>query len=183
MPIPYFRAFRTRGWIANFEAGRRVIQQEMQQKVLPRLIKASKERTQGWKGSPDFRVWTQIDREGIHGYCEPIGPLAPYWWRVSDGVPGHWITVKKNTTFRKFKGYRPALRLNKYHPSTTPSGGYGSNAYRMPPTGYRRKVWWPGIRPRRFGAHIAEQVQPMFQRDMENAVRRAVTAAQREGSK
>jgi hypothetical protein len=47
---------------------------------------------------------------------------------------------------------------------------------------YRHSVEWRGIRAKRYTQKIAKDYAPIFYRRMENAIRRGIRAAQREGS-
>lgn len=176
------RAFRTRGVYINFPVFRKTIADRIATKVVPTITAAARRRVEGWVVPPDFATAVRLDAQGIHASVIPTGPGADNWIRVSRGVKGHWIQVRKTVTYRGKGNYKPALRLNRYQPSTAPGGTYGGASYRLPPTGYRRLVWWPGIRPRLFEEDIAKEVRGPYRREMESALRVAVKEAQKAGS-
>lgn len=180
-PVPtlVFREFRTRGVYTDFAAFRRTLAEEMTSRILPQYVSLAEEITANWYHQPTFTVASAVQPDGVRGWMIPVGPGAANWHRVSRGVKGHWITVKKPFTFRRFKGYKPALRLNRYAPKTYPGGGYGGIGQRKPPTAYRRKVWWPGITPRHFEEYMFERLAPQTRRLLENATRRAIRASRR----
>lgn len=182
MGVIKLHTFRTRGVYMNYASFRKELLNTSANVVAPKIITAARARVSGWVVPPEFMAEVTGSQQGITLDVIPIGPGADNWARVSRGVEGHYIRVKKPTTFRGVGRYRPHLRLNRYHPSTTPAGGFGARAFRMPPTGYRQVVWWPGIRPRLFEEHIAKELSPAYYRDMENAVRRGIHRAQKEGN-
>jgi hypothetical protein len=179
MTLAYFRAFRTRGRFIDIAAFRRTVFRWMQDTVAPEIIRECRARVANWYTPPEFEAKASMDLTGIRVHVYPVGPGSDNWRRVSRGVEGHWIKVRKKHTFRRFKKYKPALRLNRYKPKTLPSGPYGFDSKRIAPTGYRQKVWWTGIRPRHFEEYIASTLQFWYRRDAENMMRRAVRVAQR----
>ena len=140
--------------------------------------------TSGWKHKVLWAGATDTSTEGLVTHVYPHGPGLKYWEWVSLGVLGHYIIVKKKTTFRGYKKYKPALKLNRYIPRTRPGGRLNPfGGVRLAPTVYRQPgiVWWTGIEPREFEKHMAPELLPEYRRLMENAARRGVRAAQREG--
>lgn len=178
----HFSTFRTRGVYANYAAFRDEIEKAVEQEVLPVARELAEERVVGWRTPPEFVSGVTVNNTGIYGLIIPTGPGAVNWIRVSRGVEGHWIQVQKTATYRGYGGYKPALRLNRYVPSSIPGEAYGGVAFRLPPTGYRRRVWWPGIQPRNFEEDIVKDLRPIYYPIIRTAVARGVRRAQKEGS-
>lgn len=180
-PVLIYRAFRTRGVYANYDAFRDQIALGMTRDVFPLVGRAMSARVENWKHKPNFSPEHWVSEKGIFLEAIPVGPNAKYWEWVSGGVKGHWITVKNRPTRSGKKGYKPKLRMYKYTPKTTVGGGYGGPGTYQPPARFATRVWWPGIEPRDFESYIVEEVKPDFRRFMENAARRGVRRMQREG--
>lgn len=180
-PVPAIvvRRFVTRGVYSDFNIFRQALAQEMTQRVLPLFVEQAEAITANWVKQPGFTVGAVVSSGGVHGWVIPFGPGAEDWHRVSRGVHGHWINVHKHFTYQRVGRYKPALRLNRYSPKTFPGGGYGGIGLRRPPTAYRARVWWPGIRPRHFEEFIWGELKGETQRLLENATQRALRAARR----
>lgn len=154
------------------------------------LSKALKARTAGWKNPVDISFTDEITSDAITLDVFPSGGGAKYWLWVSRGVQGHPIPIggprqgfSRGYTPRSRKSgkYRKALSIYRYTPKTTAWGAYGGPGLRTFSHYQRYVPWWPGIAPRNFEEAVAAEMAPQYQRVMENIVRRAVRAAQREG--
>lgn len=178
----HIRVWRTRGVYANTAAFRRVINKGMINEVAPLLEASMQKRVATWKEPPQFKALHFVTAKGIRLKMIPLGPGAQKWKWVSWGVKGRWRSVKKTSTFRGYKGYRPALRLRRYAPRTFPGGFFSGPGLKYGPVAYRRRVWWPGITPRYFEKDIINEFRRTYYRVLENIVRRAVRRAQREGA-
>lgn len=172
----YWRAFRTRGVYANMAAFRRVIGEGMVQTVFPKIEKRLQAKVVHWKVEVKFLMTKVINEQGIAVKAFPSGTGAKYWKWNTLGVHARTITVKKQFTqkLHKFKRYKPALGI-------PPKGARVRSALRAAGITFRYSLKWPGIVPKYYEKQVADEYRPGFQRDMENIVRRAVTAAQREG--
>ena len=120
--------------------------------------------TNTWKNKPKFEqsislkapgptltVWT--DNE-IYGY-------------VNDGTKGRWIEAKK----------APYLMFKRtFIPKTLPGALSSVPGGSFPPWAKMKKVWNPGIRPRKFDKTIKDKWQPKFTVAMNAAIKKAVKA-------
>lgn len=176
-----YRAFRTRGVYLRYSTFRATIKQELEGPIATLIKKSLNKYTTNWKTRPGMEVGAIIARKGITLSVLPFGPGVENWRRVSWGVNGHWIQVKKHRTFRGFKKYKPALRLRRYRPTTTPGGRWGGPGHYSSAVAYRQRVWWPGIFPRNFEERTYREVTPEVRRRLENAARRGIRRARREG--
>jgi hypothetical protein len=146
--------------------------------VATRLVTRLEGYASGWKTPPRFETRPKLLKDGFFIEVWATGPGAINWNRVSRGVKGRWIQVKKATTYRGYKKYRPALKLQRYAPRTAPGGGaWGGSGRRLLPVAYRRRVWWPGIKPRHFEPHAQRALESEFKSRMRTAIRRAAKVA------
>jgi hypothetical protein len=162
----------------------------MDRTVVPEVRKALAARVANWSVVVDFETYVTVEVAGISMFVYPAGEGARFWVYVSRGVPGHPIYPRRVWSARgSYKGQawgrsykRAALRLHHYNPMTRAGNVYGRPRWRQF-SGYRSFIpWWPGITPRLFEENVAADLKPWYQREMENIVRRAVTAAKREGT-
>ena len=181
MAIVRYRYWRTRGVYLAYPAFRRTIAEEYRRRLFPLVTAEARHYTSGWQVSVEWDQDTDIGDRGIAHYMYPVGPGAQAWEWVSRGVEGRYISVRKQSTFRGIGSYKPHLSLQRYKPYTAPGGFYGGPGIRYGPVGYRRVVWWPGIRPRNFEEHMADSIRQQHISISESAVRKGIRAAQREG--
>lgn len=167
----------------RYASFRAEIKKELEGPIASLLTTSLSKYTTNWKVPPKLQVVSVSTAKGITLGVVPIGPGALNWRRVSFGVAGHLIQVRKRSTFRRFKKYRPGLRLQRYRPATTPGGRWGGAGVKFGPVAYRRAVWWPGIFPRNFEERTYRETVARVRRMLENAARRGVRRAQREGTR
>ena len=188
MPQVYFRVFRTRGVYASYPAFRRVISNEFQNGVGPDLIKLHDLKTANWKKRPEFKATQTTSQKGIsvNVFPEPDDSVSMIWNVINKGTPGRILRpnpsrrrARIETRKRKMgRSYRRSTKIvgRLRRPMALKFTGAGGEAV------YRKEIPWPGIKARRHTEKIAKDYAPTFYKRMENAVRRGVTAAQREGS-
>ncbi len=186
MAFVYYRAFRTRGVFANVPAFRDEMLKWMDGQARNTILFAARRRTFRWKADIKFDVRSHLSSAAIFSDLVVEGSGARFWFYVSRGVSwpeGRYIYAKRRYSPRGLKRghYYPAtLRLARYHPRTKAGGVYGG-AGRYAKAAYRQAVWWPGIEPRNFEQDILDEMGPQLRRGAENAARRAIRRAQREG--
>lgn len=148
--------------------------------MAPMMKKIAQQTTDGWSDPPWWDHRTMADSRQTAVGIFPMGPGAQKWYWLDGGVNGRWQQVSRPL----HKGYKPAIKFRRYVPYSRPGPRFGgAGAYTGRPvfvSAYKR-YWWPGIQPRNFAPWIQEQTTPEFRRLMENAVRRAVRAAKKEG--
>lgn len=165
-----FRSFVTRGVYVDYAAFRRVIISEFTTRIGPDLVALHDETVAHWKEAPSFVAGLAISASGIEVNVQPRGRPATLWWYHSDGVEGRTIRPKRHRQPRyhvKSKGRRRKPR----------SAALKFKA-RSGEMLFRNSVWWPGITAREHPKRIADAYNVTFRRHIENAVKRAVRAAQ-----
>jgi len=170
----YMRYFRTRGLYANVRAFRRVINAEYRNHIGPGLARANAEVVSKWKKKPDFEVSHKVTKEGIRVDVIPTGPVAKLWWWHVRGVEGRTIRPRVHR--------QPPNRMLSRKRRRTASRATLRFMGREGRWVYRRKVFWKGIRPKPYPQMAAKAYRPTFLRRNEKMLRRAVRAAQREGT-
>lgn len=180
----YIRKFRTRGVYTNKQAFRRETLESLHLQVNPLVVRELDAIVADWDNQVTFKVTQQVNQQGILTTVMPSGPGADIFNMVSRGTVGHWISVTKPTTFRGYKGYKPALWVRRYAPRTSPHvpGAHGGPGQFTNVGVYRKRVYHKGAAPRNFERYVTLRVRDDFYRFIENALRRAVRRAQREGT-
>jgi len=175
--VVYFRAFRTRGVYANMPAFRRVVGEGMVKTVFPKMQKRLLAKITHWKVEVKFLMTKLINEEGVSVKAFPSGVGAKYWKWATRGTKGHTIKVKKKHTqkLHRFKRYKPALGI-------PPKGARVRSALRAAGIAFRYQLFVPARPGKFFEKQVAKEYNPEFRRDMENIIRRAVRAAQKEGT-
>lgn len=186
MPVVTYRTFHTRGVYLNMQSFRNEIRKTMDSKINPLIESDLQEIAQDLNLQLDFSPTTEITPDRITVTFTPQGTGAHVWNWVSQGTEDHWIPLSQLTrpTRRGYKGYKPSLLLARYSPKTSPTlrGSFGGvGKYTTTPV-YRQKVHHPGIKPRYLERSVAYNVRKDFYSILENALRRAVRRAQKEGS-
>lgn len=140
------------------------MKQTAHSKTIPDLQKMFRGTTEGWSEPPSFQGRTVIFSRSIRVVVEPKGPGTTNYIRVSKGTRPHTITARKRYGLLRFQsGYRSATRpgsLISHRPSR-----FGSFVTAF-------GVDHPGIKARDFDKLIAEEYQPTFERDMQEAIAR-----------
>lgn len=187
MPELYFRAFRTRGVYASWPAFRREINNEMQNYVFPDLVRLHNNVVAYWKVKPIFKGKVTIDQSGISVTTYAEGEAAKIWYSHIQGVEGRWI--RPSRARRRLRIHARKQRLGRKYKRETKKIGRLRRPMALKFKGlrdgtivYRKKVWWTGIQPKPYLVRVAGEYRETFYRRMENASRRGVRAAQREGS-
>lgn len=180
----YIRKFRTRGVYTNKQAFRQEVLKSMNRDIDPRILGELSEIVENWETIVTFKVSHDISSTGILSTVTPSGPGAMTFTVVSRGTRGHWINVR-NRSSRRGKG-NPAMLLYRYSPKTSPSPhlarGFGGPGTYVGGGAFRKRVYHPGAKPRHFERYVIQAVRKDFYRFIENALRRAVRRAQREGT-
>lgn len=177
----YFRAFRTRGVYANIPAFRREFARTFQTKVGPGLAAANAKQVAHWKVAPGFAIKHDTSAAGISVFVYPKGPAAKVWYWHVKGVKGRTIRPKRHRQPKyrfRTKGRSPRTKGRGRRPTRAALRFRGRSGEIL----FRNKVFWKGIRPKPYPQNAANEYTPTFYRLMENTARRAVRAAQREGS-
>ena len=180
----YIRRFRTRGVYADVSAFRKETVNSLRRDIDPMIVRELDAIVADWDNKVTFQVTQTVSAEGITTNVYPTGPGAEIFNMVSRGTKGHTISVVKQSTYRGYKGYRPALWVRRYAPRTSPhvAGAFGGPGQFTNAGVYRRTVYHKGAAPRNFERYVVLKVRDDFYKFLENALRRAVRRAQREGS-
>ena len=101
---------------------------------------------------PTLTVWTENDI---------------YFW-VNDGTKGRWMEARK----------APYLMFKRtFIPKTLPGALSSVPGGSFPPWVSKKKVWNPGIKPRKFDETIEKKWQPIFTKRMTASIKRAAKAS------
>jgi hypothetical protein len=178
----YLRRFRTRGVYANKAAFQQETLASLNRDINPRVVREFNDIVSNWDTKVDFVVTQEVTSAGIVTSVTPSGPGAMTWASVSGGTPGHWIPVKDRPS-RSGKG-SAAMLMYRYKPKTSPTlaRAWGGPGTYFGGGAYRRLAYHPGAKARNFEKAVVEAVRKEFYRFLENALRRAVRRAQREGT-
>ena len=188
MPEVFFRSFRTRGVYANYSAYRRVMTDEFQNNIGPDLLKLHDLTTAKWKKRPEFDAKMEVTQQGISitVSANRNDSISMIWNALNKGLPGR--TIRPNPSRRRVRIARRKRRLGAKYRRNTRAIGRLRRPTALKFTGrggeivFRKSVEWKGIQSRRFTEKIAKEYRSIYLHRMENANRRAVRAAQREGS-
>lgn len=164
----------TRGLYASVEAFRRVINAEYKNHIGPELARDCTNVVSHWKKRPDFEVEYQTSQVSVWVDVIPTGPVAKLWWWHVRGVEGRTIRPR----IHRQPPNRMLSRKRRRTASRATLRFMGREGRHV----YRRKVFWKGIRPKPYPQMAADAYRPTFLRRNENALRRAVRAAQKEGT-
>jgi len=178
MPKVAFREIRSRGLHPNWGAVVKEVAATMDRKSKPELIAAHERIVADWRNKPEFRARKFVRRKGLRIYVYPAGEHKMIWIYVSGGTRAHTIKPRGPGYPLRFQWGGPG----SYKPKTNTRGQYkgpgkvvgGKEVHFM-------SVQHPGNEPRRFEKIIARAYKPIFARDMENAFRRGIRRARREG--
>lgn len=152
--------------------------------INPMIVSEFNNIVSNWETQVAFKVTQTISSKGITTTVTPSGPGAMTFTTVSRGTKGHWIPVK-NRPSRSGKG-NPAMLMYRYSPKTSPSPhlarGYGGPGTYFGGGAFRKRVYHTGAKPRNFERYVVQAVRKDFYKFLENALRRAVRRAQKEGT-
>lgn len=134
-------------------------------KVKPALVKSHERIVSNWKNKPGFAARKTIKPNLITVSVFPTGPNKKIWIFVDRGTRPHIIKAKGGGVLRFQTGYQPKTLPS---PARTVSGGGRSTG----PFRAAKQVNHPGSKARNFSKIIAEDIKPGFKREVENAFRR-----------
>jgi hypothetical protein len=176
-----FREVRTRGARADWDEIEKEILKELKKSIRPALVKRFRAVIADWtpEHRPNFRTVIKVTRQAIELFIRVVGKNAKIWQFVSRGTSGPYQipTTPPAKSVDGLLHYRVI-----YDARTQPRGKFSQGS------GKKTGAWvtpavvmHPGVTAREFEEVIAEQFTPEFRRNLENAMRRGITAAQRTG--
>lgn len=120
----------------------------------------------GWSKKPYFLAKFSGGANELSVEIRVTGPAAETYALVNAGSPPHVIIPSRPGGILRFRpGYRP---------STSPGVLKSRRAYRSGAMVVARMVNHPGFEPREFPKLIREKYNPTFEKDMQDAINRAV---------
>lgn len=178
MPKVAFREIRSRGLHPNWPRIGDEAKATMERKSKPELIAAHERIVADWRNQPEFRARKTVSAKGFTVFVYASGDNADIWGFVTGGTRPHTIRPRGPGYPLRFQWGGPG----SYKPKTNVMGQYkgpgkvvGGKEVRF------MSVRHPGNAPRNFEKIIAQAYKPIFARDMENAFRRGIRRAKREG--
>lgn len=145
---------------------RKQLEDVIEQKVKPALIKSHEIIVANWEHKPKFQSRKYIKPDKIAVNVFPTGDNAKIWRFVNEGTRPHIIRAKNAPLLVFQTGYK-SKTLAK--PARTVSGGGKYTG----PTVRAKVVNHPGTEARNFTKEIAEDIKPSFKKEIENAFRQA----------
>ena len=145
---------------------RKELEDAIDRKVKPALIKSHEIIVAPWEHKPKFQSRKYIKPQFIAVNVFPTGDNAKIWRFVDEGTKPHIIKAKNAPRLIFQTGY---VSKTLAKPARTVSGG----GYTTGPIISKPVVNHPGNEAREFTKIIAEDIQPEFEKEMENAFRRA----------
>lgn len=135
--------------------------------IKDQLKKAFARRTSNWGSKPEFAgYFSRQGKDGVALLVSPRGASADKWKWVSGGTPSHQIVATN----------APLLRFQKfYDPRTKPGNKYGGPGRKSGPWVNTPAVRHPGIMPRDFETHIANEEGPSIIALLETVIRKVLT--------
>lgn len=130
----------------------------------PDLLRMFKDTTNGWQTDINFQDKQIMNSRRIAMQVAPFGRGKKIYSIVNQGSPAHVIVAKKGN-LRFQTGYRSATRPGQLMSGSKRRFG----AFRMTSV-----VHHPGFEAREFDKFIAEQYEPKFVEDMQDAINEAV---------
>jgi hypothetical protein len=139
----------------------------MRKRIQPPVTKRLEIIVANWKHSPDFKAKEKSTENSFTIHIFPTGDGVDQWRWVSLGTKGPYPIPKAGPGYLAFQiGYQP---------KTKPKGQFGGPGTATGP--WRRgvmQVEHPGIEPRKFEESVIEQMQPWYQKTMDDIVSNAV---------
>jgi len=166
------RSGKRRAALADLDSiARKEIERVLDERVKPALVKSHEKIVEDWTTKITFQARKVIKSDVITVYVYPTGKNKAIWYYVDLGTKPHPITPKKPGGMLVFpwggKGsYVPKTLARPAR--TVVGGGYVRN----PQVVRAKRVDHPGSEGRNFTGQIANEIQPEFKREMENAFRR-----------
>lgn len=150
---------------------RKQIEQRMEQRVKPALLKSHEKIVSSWKSDVGFKARKFISGDQIAISINAIGRDKAIWTYVDQGTKPHVILPRNAPRLRFRTGYNPKTLAS---PARTVSGGGMATG----PTVFAKKVNHPGTEAREFTKTIAEDIKPGFRKEIDNAFRQAARLVQ-----
>lgn len=181
MPKAFFRDIRSgkrRAAITDLASiTRREVEQTLDQRVKPALVKSHERVVEDWKTDVKFRARKVLTANRITVYVFPYGENKEIWYYVDQGTEPHQMpaVAGKLMVFRAGGTYVPKTMAKPAR--TVSGGGYVTGGTKVVTT-KRKAFTHPGSEGRNFTGQIAEDIKPAFKRDVENAFRRAARKVQ-----
>lgn len=130
--------------------------------TIPALETVFRHTVDGWEHKPQFKGTQKITRNSITMRVGPSGPHADQYALVNSGSPPHTIQSQRGRLLRFQRGYRSASRPRML--SSRAKSRFG-------PYVQAAQVHHPGFEAREFDSAIAELFEPIFQADMQEAMK------------
>jgi hypothetical protein len=124
-----------------------------------------------WKSDVGFRAAKYIRKDRMWVTVFPVGSDREVWFYVDLGTKPHTITAKRGPYLTFQAGNYVPKTLAK--PARTVSGGGQVRNAQWVKT---KRVQHPGSEGRGFTKQIAEDIQPSFKSEVENAFKRVANA-------
>ncbi len=149
------------------------------EKVKKALVDSHELIVQDWKSDVSFRAAKYIRPDRMWVTVFPTGADREIWFYVDQGTKPHTIPERrpkkaKALAFQAGGAYQPKTLAK---PARTVSGGGkvtgGTKVVAMKAKAYTH----PGTEAREFTRQIAEDIQPEFVKEVENAFKRAASSA------
>ena len=182
MPRVYLRSvradWRKAGLMQMDSIVRRHIENVLDQKVKPSLVKSHEKIVEDWKHKPGFAARRYIEPDRMRVAVFPTGEHKKIWFYVDKGTRPHQIpaVTGKLMVFRAGGTYVPKTMAK---PARTVSGGGYVKGGEKVFTTKRKAFTHPGSEGRNFTDTIARDLKPHFQRWIENAFRAAAREVNR----
>lgn len=152
---------------------RKEIEQAIDKKIKPPLLKSHERIVANWKNKPDFQAKKVIRPDSIGVYVFPTGENKMIWIYVDQGTRPHVILPKRAPRLRFKTGYIPKTLAR---PARTVAGGGRATGDVV----FAKRVNHPGSEGREFTKQIAKDIEPDFKNEIENAFRRTARLVNRE---
>lgn len=164
MPISIRVSVKVPELVLDSELVRHAIQQKMERKTKPDLLKEFRKTVEGWDNAPRF----QSEVEHVVNLLTRVFTESERYAYVNNGTAPHIITPKGGGMLRFQTGYRAA---------TSPKVIGSRKPQRFGPQIMTRGVRHPGIEPRLFDEVIALEYVDTFAQDIQDAINQAVKSA------
>jgi len=160
------RSKKRKAEILNLDyLARKLLEQALEDKVSPALIKSHNLVVADWKNKPTFETRIAVRPEKISMTVFPAGDAAGIYEIVDQGSPPHIIKPVKANLLVFRTGYQPKTLAR---PARTVSGGGKATGDIV----RAKLVHHPGSEGRFFSEQIAEDIKPDFKRIIENTFKK-----------
>lgn len=141
------------------------------EKTKKALVKSHEIIVQDWKSDVGFRAAKYIRKDRMWVTVFPVGADREIWFYVDLGTKPHLITAKR-APYLTFQAGNYVPKTLAKPARTVSGGGQVKNAQWVK----AKTVQHPGSEGRHFTKQIAEDIQPSFKREVENAFKRVANA-------